>query len=383
LDDQTVELTARQLNRTLLQRQLLLEREPIDVVAAVRRLVGLQAQQAAGPYLALWNRIAGFDPAALDAAFAQHRIVKATLLRITLHAVAVEDHPGFHRLMTPTLRASRLNDRRFTRTGLTSADADASVADVLDFLAEPRTNAEVDAFFAERFPDLPETGIWWALRTYAPLIHAPGPHPWTYGLRPTYRAAPAPPPETELVEEAAAMVDLARRYLAAYGPATAADLAQFSTLYRPRATRAFAALADELVEHRGPEGKPVFDLADASIVDGDTPAPARLLGMWDNALLAHTDRTRLIPADYKSTVIRRNGDVLPMLLVGGYVAGVWRPVAEGIEATSFRRLPRQSWDDLAAEAAALRAMLAEREPLVFSRYGHWWKSIDGAEVKVL
>jgi hypothetical protein len=375
-----VQLTAGQLNRTLLQRQLLLERQPIGVVTAVRRLVGLQAQQPAAPYLALWNRVADFDPAELDTAFAEHRIVKATLLRITLHAVAAEDHATFHRAMVRTLRASRLADKRFTRTGLTSADADASFEDLLAHLTEPRTNAEVDAYFATRFPDMPETGVWWALRTYAPLIHAPGPHPWTYGLRPSYRAAPSTPYQGEAAD---AMAVLARRYLAAYGPATAADLAQFSTLYRPPAKEALPALAEELVQHRGPDGKPLHDLADAAIIEADTPAPPRLLGMWDNALLAHTDRGRLISADYKSTVIRRNGDVLPMVLVDGYVAGVWRALEHGIEVTAFRRLPRRAWDGLTAEADALTPLLADREPLVFGRYGHWWRSIEGAQVKVL
>ncbi len=378
-----MQLTERQLNRTLLRRQLLVERAPVGVVEAVRRLVGLQAQQAAAPYLALWNRIDGFAPAELDAAFAEHRIVKASLLRITLHAVAVEDREVFHAAMTPTLRAARLNDRRFTRTGLTSADADASVDDLLTFLAEPRSNAEVDAFFAERFPALPETGMWWALRTYAPLIHAPGPHPWTYGHRPTYLAAPSPSAPSATIDAEAAMVELARRYLAAYGPATPADLAQFSTLYRPPVKQAFAELTDELVAHTGPDGKPVYDLVGQVIADEDTPVPPRLLGMWDNALLAHTDRGRLIPAEHRATVIRRNGDVLPMLLVDGYVAGVWRPVAEGIEATAFRRLPPAAWEALAAEAADLKALLADREPLVFGRYGHWWKTIEGAQVRLL
>ena len=262
-------------------------------------------------------------------------------MRITLHAVAVEDRAVFQRAVLRTLRAARLNDRRFLRTGLTSADADASVTDLLTYLSEPRSNAELDAFFAERFPDLPETGIWWALRSYAPLIHAPGPSTWTYGHRPSYLAAPVTAPDPAGVEESrgAPMAALARRYLAAYGPANPADLAQFATLYRPPAKQAFADLADELVTYPGPDGKPLADLATAELADTDLPVPPRLLGMWDNALLAHTDRSRLIPPDYRATVIRRNGDVLPTLLVDGYVAGVWRPVEGGIEATAFRRLP--------------------------------------------
>lgn len=375
-----MQLTARQLNRTALHRQLLLDRQPLGVVEAVRHLVALQAQHAASPYLALWNRLAGFDPAELDAAFAEHRIVKASLLRITLHAVAAEDHPALHALMQPTLRASRLGDRRFTRTGLTSTDADASLPEVLAFLGEARTNAEMQVMTAERFGDMSETGLWWALRTYAPLIHAPTGPPWTFGHRPAYRVAPTIPYPGD---RAAAMPALARRYLRAYGPATAADLSQFSTLYRPPAREAFAALADELVQHTGPDGKPIVDLADATIADEDVPAPPRLLGMWDNALLAHADRDRLIPAEVKPLVIRRNGDVLPMVLVDGTVAGIWRPTERGIEVTAFRQLPSAAWDGLAEEAASLAGMLADREPRVFSRYAHWWTSISGTQVRTL
>lgn len=375
-----MQLTARQLNRTTLQRQLLLRREPLDVVTAVRRLVGLQAQQPAAPYLALWNRVADFDPAALDAALAEHRIVKASLLRITLHAVALEDHPVWHRAVARSLRGSRLNDRRFTRTGLTAADADAALEELLGHLSEPRTNADMEAYVTERFPDLPEPGLWWALRTYAPLIHAPGPHPWTFGLRPAYLAAPSRPYEGDAET---AMIELTRRYLAAYGPATAADLALFATLERGPAKQALASLADELVSYTTPAGGSVVDLAGGVIAAEDVEVPPRLLGMWDNALLAHSDRSRLIPPDYRSTVIRRNGDVLPMLLVDGYVAGVWRPVPGGIEATAFHRLPSSAWEGLTAEAAALRQLLAEREPLVFSRYGHWWTTITGVQTKLL
>lgn len=378
-----MQLTARQLNRTLLRRQLLTERAPLGVVDTVRRLVGLQAQQPAAPYLALWNRVVDFDPAELDLAFASHRIVKATLLRITLHAVAAEDRAVLHAAVVATLRAARLNDGRFLRTGLTSADADRSVDDLLTYLAEPRSNAELDVFFAERFPDLPETGIWWALRSYAPLIHAPGPHPWTYGHRPAYLAAPPWAREQEPIEEGVAMVELARRYLAAYGPATPADLAQFATLRRPPAKQAFADLAEELVTHTGPDGKPVCDLAAAGLATEDLPAPPRLLGMWDNVLLAHTDRSRLIPPEHRATVIRRNGDVLPTLVVDGFVAGVWRPVEGGIEATAFRRLSDEDWGGLADEARSLTTLLADREPLVFSRYAHWWSTIEGEQVRVL
>jgi hypothetical protein len=63
-------LTHRRLNRATLGRQLLLRREPLDVRDGAHRVVALQAQEAASPYLALWNRLAPFDPADLDTAFA-------------------------------------------------------------------------------------------------------------------------------------------------------------------------------------------------------------------------------------------------------------------------------------------------------------------------
>ena len=113
-------LTARRLNRATLARQLLLGREPLEMAEAVRRVVALQAQEAASPYLALWNRLAPFDPADLDAAFAGHAVIKATLMRITLHAVAAADYPPFRGAMVESLRAARLHDRRYTQTGLSA-----------------------------------------------------------------------------------------------------------------------------------------------------------------------------------------------------------------------------------------------------------------------
>jgi hypothetical protein len=105
--------------------------------------------------------------------------------------------------------------------------------------------------------------------------------------------------------------------------------------------------------------------------------------MWDSVLLAYDDRSRLIPPAYRRRLIHQNGDVLPSLLVDGLVAGAWRPVEGGIEATAFHRLSKDAWTGLAAEARDLVAFLADRDPAVYRRYGHWWKSMKGAEVRVL
>jgi hypothetical protein len=161
------------------------------------------------------------------------------------------------------------------------------------------------------------------------------------------------------------------------------DLAQFTMLGRGVARDAIAALGDEVVTLEGPDGSTLSDLAGAPIPDGEIPAPARLLPMWDSTLLAYADRSRMIPMEYRKAITRINGDVLPTLLVDGHVAGVWRPVEGGIEATAFHPLPDDAWEELATEAAALGAFLAERDPAVYRRYGHWWASLPRAEVRVL
>lgn len=372
-------LTARRLNRASLGRQLLLRREPLGVVDAVRRVVALQAQEAASPYIALWNRLAAFDPADLDAAFAGHAVVKATLMRITLHAVHADDYPAFHSAMLPSLRAARLHDRRYTGSGLSIADADALLPELLEFAARPRGKAEVEELLAARLGDH-KPRAWWALRTFAPLLHVPGGGPWSFGSRSSFVAAPVRFAAERHQESVRRLV---RRYLEGFGPASAADVAQFTLLTRSVAREALRGMAGELEELQGPDGSELFDVPGAALPAEDTPAPPRLLPMWDSVLLGWFDRGRVIPPDYRRLVARSNGDVLPTLLVDGYVAGVWRPLEGGIQATAFQRLPDQAWTGLAAEAQALLAFLADREPMVYRRYARWWTTLPGAEVRVL
>ena len=368
-------LTARQLNRATLGRQLLLRREALDVVGAVRRVVALQAQEPASPYLALWSRVIGFDPGGLDRALADHAIVKATLMRIALHALDAADYSAFHEAMQPSLRASRLNDRRFTGTGLTAAEADALIPDLLAFSARPRTNADVEAWLAGRPQGPIHERAWWAVRTYGPFIHAPTGGPWSFGLRPSYVAARE---QQRSGDPEAALRVLARRYLEGFGPASVADLAQFGMLQpRTRVSDALASLVADgsAVTLEGPDGSELFDVPGGLLPPEDAPAPPRLLPMWDSVLLAYADRSRIIPPDCRRLVTRNNGDVLPTLLVDGHVAGVWRPLDGGIEATAFHRLPAEAWEGLEAEAAALVVFLAGRDPTVYRRYAHWWDKL--------
>jgi len=375
-------ITARELNRSTLGRQLLLERESLGVADAVRRLVALQAQHAASPYLALWNRLTDFDPADLEAAFAGHEVAKATLMRITLHAVHAGDYQAFREALEPTLRAARLNDNRFRMSGLTVADVHALIPDLLAYADRPRTSADYEAWLEQRL-GATKPGAWWGLRQYAPLQHAPTRAPWSFGSRPAYVAARSRPVLAELDASAAGLQILIKRYLEGFGPASMADVAQFAMVYRPLVKEALQALSGELQRLEGPDGKELYDIPGALRPNEDTPALPRLTAMWDSILLAYADRSRVIPPAYRKLVTRSNGDVLPTLLVDGYVAGVWRPVGGGIEAIAFHRLPEEVWEGLGAEARSLVAFLADREPEVYRRYDYWWRKLPGAEARLL
>jgi hypothetical protein len=374
-----VPLTAGQLNRATLARQLLLDRAQVSVVDAVRQVVAVQAQDPPSVHLALWNRVADLDPAEVHAAFAEHAVVKATLMRITLHAVDAADYPAFQHAMVSSLRASRLADPRFTETGLTASDADAVLPDVLDFTSEPRTNAEVEAWLEARF-GRPLPRAWWALRTFAPVVHAPTGPPWSHGPRPSYLTARTAP---STGDPAPSVQHVVRRYLEGFGPATPQDIGQFSILRMPVVRAALDALRGSVERLEGPDGAELFDVIGRPRPDDSTPAPPRLLGMWDSVLLAYADRGRIVPSEYRTTIFRRNGDVLPTLLVDGYVAGVWRPVDGGIEASAFRDLPARTWKGLAAEAKALEGFLDGRDRNLYRRQANWWASLPDAEVRLL
>jgi hypothetical protein len=393
-----VRLTDRQLNRATLGRQLLLHREPLDVAGAVRRVVAIQAQHPASPYLALWNRVEGFDPAELDRAFADATVVKASLMRVTLHAVHAAELPVLHTAMQPALRGSRLASARFGVGGVSPAQVDALVPEVVAFAREPRTNPELRAWVDARVDGDGER-VWWALRCFAPLRHAPTGGPWSFGPRPSYLAAGTagtvgtgggtsadqggPDTPRDPGDPDAALPVLVRRYLEGFGPASVADVARFTLLPRSLVRRALGTMAGTVVELAGPDGTTLYDVPGGLLPDEATPAPPRLMAMWDSVLLAYADGGRVVPQPYRQLVTRSNGDVLPTLLVDGRVAGVWRPVDGGIEATAFHPLPDDAWAGLATEARGLVPLIAARDPRVYRRYDRWWTALPAADVRVL
>jgi hypothetical protein len=338
-------LTQRELNRATLARQLLLRRDRLSPVRAIERLAGLQAQLPSSPYLALWARLEGFERASLERALARRRVVKALLMRATMHLVSARD--------LPFLDAAVRETRTLVRARGTQPPPDELVQRIVALARErPRTRTEImDALgFHSRMQDVGE------IRTYSWVI-ALGrleqtPESAFYGFRgsPAYEPADhAHPPRDEATAYAI------RRYLTAFGPATRADVSQWSGVPIRDLAGGFERL--RLRALRDDHGRELLDLPRAPLPPGDTPAPPRLLPRWDELLLAHKDRTRVLPDEYRKIVIAKNGDVQQAFLVDGVVAGLWTRDGDRISLEPFAPLPRTTRRELEDEAARLQAWL--------------------------
>ena len=329
-------LTDRDLNRALLARQLLLERERHPVPRAVERLCAIQGQWSPSPYIGLWSRLAGFERDELTRAFERMQVVKATLMRITLHVVSARDFLA----LAPLWRAHRRDE--YERRG---GDADAIQAMIGAALAErPRTHAEL----YELFPDVYD----WRARSLLALVHLPPSGTWRYH-GPTHLTEAERWLGKPLGNPAAGAKLLVERYLSAFGPASQADLLRFAGLRVKDVKPGLDALASRLVRYRSDDGRVLLDLDGAPLPPPDTPAPVRFLPKWDSTLLAYDRRTRILPAEYQKAVIRKNGDVQQTFLVDSVVAGLWRLHRGRVELEPFAPLRPRVRRELEEEGAAL------------------------------
>jgi len=333
-------LTVRELNRALLARQLLLQRERLPVPRAVERLCAIQGQWSPSPYIGLWSRIEGFERDELTRAFEQRQVVKATLMRITLHVVSARDFLA----LAPVWSEQRREE--FERSGLDVAALEASLRAAL--AGGQRTHTEL-------YSELPEVYTW-RVRSLVPLVHVPPSGLWRYH-------GPTPLTEAErwlkkpLGEAAAGAALLAERYLSAFGPASQSDLLRFAGVRVKDVRPGLDALEPRLVHYRGEDGRVLLDLDGAPLPGADVPAPVRFLPKWDSTILAYDRRERILPGEYAKIVIKKNGDVIPTFLIDGRVAGAWdvqrKKDAATLVLTPFKPVPRATKRELAEEAERL------------------------------
>jgi hypothetical protein len=347
-------LTQRELNRALLARQLLLRRARLSLPRAVERLGALQAQWPPSPYVALWSRIEGFRQEQLMRALERRTLVKATLMRTTLHLVSARDYLSYAGLVRGG--ALRARERRAVREGFRE-DVERHVPRVLELTsAAPRSRPEILAALGLpklRTDDRRGWMVWHLLAARAELVHSPESSVWRWNTAGA-KFAPAPAWLGRVAgngDEAA--THLVRRYLAAFGPATRADLAQWTGLAVSVLEPGLSRLL--LRRFRDEHGRELIDLPRLPLPPGDTPAPIRFLPMWDSVLLAHDDRSRILPDEYRRTVIANNGDVRQTFLVDGFVAGTWKLEGGRVQVEPFERLPTGVARELEREAARLAA----------------------------
>jgi hypothetical protein len=341
-------LTIRELNRATLARQLLLERRKLAPLAAIERLAGLQAQWPPSPYIGLWSRLVGFKRETLERAVRSGAVVKPTVMRGTLHLITTRDYPIFW-------TALRDMPTWYDETHL--ARAQQALAGALELAAGgPVTHKEGLAYLEHEHgvvDDLERRRIFHALRRRAHLLHAPDSALWRGRPSAVFHLYPEPEP----LDLLAARTELVRRYLGAFGPSTRADIADWSGLRVADFTDALEAL-EPLRRFRDENGRELLDLPRAPLPPADRPAPVRFLPKWDNTLLAHADRRRVLPEELRKTVIAKNGDVTQTFLVDGMVAGSWSYDKRGtVTLEPFAPLPRAVRRDVDAELSSLEAWL--------------------------
>jgi hypothetical protein len=337
-------LTVRELNRATLRRQLLLQRKLLAPKAVIERLVGMQAQWPSAPYVGVWTRTRSFRRESLERELASGSVVKATVIRQTLHLVTRRDYGLFRAAMSETnfpwetSQAKRLapSVRAFAAAGpVTTAEA----------LAHLEREHGLTGLAARR--------AWRAARVRAHLMHHHETALWR--ARPEGRFVAIDEPELHDPTEARA--EIIGRYLAAFGPASRRDIVAWTMMHVPEIQRALDRL-EPLRRFRDEQGRELFDVPRASLPDPETPAPVRFLPKWDNVLLAFADRTRVLPEEYRKRVIRMNGDVAQAFLVDGFVAGTWRVEKGRVVLDSFATLSRPVRRELDDEAERLAAFLA-------------------------
>ncbi|MET7438397.1 winged helix DNA-binding domain-containing protein [Streptomyces sp. NPDC004082] len=356
-------LGARALNRATLDRQLLLRRSMLGAKDAVGHLLGLQAQNVKPPYYALAARLADFAPEDLSRLMAGREVARIVTMRSTIHTHTADDCLT----LRPLVQAARDRELNNFRKGLVGVDLDRLAAVGRELVeAEPRTMKQLREVLSAQWPDADPTALAIAARCRLPLVQVTPRGLWgrsgqvalttaeSWFGRP---AAPVPAPDATVL-----------RYLAAFGPASVKDMQTWAGLTRLR--EVFERLRPGLVTFRDENGVELFDLPDAPRPDADTPAPPRFLPEFDNLLLSHADRSRVVPADLKGRTWRGN-QAYCTLLVDGFLAGVWRQQGETLTIEPFVPLTGAQRDEVVREAEQmLRVMSGEGAGAHDVRFGN-------------
>ena len=356
LREQVLDRTS--LNRALLARQMLLERRRMTAPAAIEHLVGMQAQAPNLPYVGLWSRLRDFCTDELSRLVESREAVRLSLMRNTIHLVTRRDAFGIKPLFMRLGARGFLHGSPWGRQ-LGEADMDPIARAGTEIMGEkPRTIADLAKQLGRRFPGRDSVAMAYGVRYMVPLVFTPPRGVWGgKGLvtLTTFESWLGGPPGPAFADE-----DFVLRYLAAFGPASVADMRAWAGLaMRP----VFERLRPRLRTFRDPEGRELFDLPRAPRPPADVGPPVRLLPDYDNLLLAHADRTRIMAPGRHLGLFSSNGIMKGSVLVDGFVRGAWIPTTAGDTTTMLvtpfeKPMSRRDTHDVEAEARRLLEFLA-------------------------
>ncbi|WP_338886182.1 winged helix DNA-binding domain-containing protein [Rhodococcus sovatensis] len=351
-------LSNRAVGVATLARQHLLERAEMPAESMVGHLLGMQAQAPFPPYFGLWSRIVAFRAEELAGLIENARVVRIVLMRGTVHLVTAADAAFLRPLVQPILDADlRTNTQH--RQALAGVDA-ATVAVIgRELFADgPLGHSELGESLARRFPDASPSSLVHAVRNLIPLVQVPPRAVW--GKSGHVRLMPLEKWTGVDVETNPSPERMLLRYLAAFGPASVADAQSWSGL--TRLGEVMERVRPQLITFTSESGAELFDLPDASRPELDTRMPVRIIAAFDNLLLSHADRSRVITADSRAKLFTRNGVFPPVVLVDGQVAGEVKLTREKarslITVVPYRRLSKAHQATVAAEARRMSKFAA-------------------------
>jgi len=323
-------ISDRALNRALLERQLLLRRHDDPARNAIEHLVGMQAQAPRAPYVALWSRLEHFHPDELAGLVTRREVVRMPLMRATIHLVTAQDASVLRPIVHPALTRS-FQSSPFGRA-LRGIDLDQVIAAGRLLLTTPLTRAELAHELSRRWPDYDPLSLAYAVTSLLPVVQVPPRGTWGKQSPATWIAVAA------LLKESApgdggTLDSVILRYLEAFGPATARDIATWSGL--SGIGTVLESLRPRLRTFHNEKGNELFDVDGAPLPDPDTPAPPRFLPEYDNVLLSHANRSRVIEGNRKPPLAAGSGATMGTLLIDGFMRAIWKVDKSEDRATLF------------------------------------------------
>jgi hypothetical protein len=338
-------LSLKELNRATLALKLLLEREPVSPIEVIEHLVGMQAQWPQSPYIGIWTRTTDFSRADLERELVAGNVLKANLMRMTLHLVSKRDY-GLMRAM--------LSESNHMEAWANSQLVAPGVRELA--LSRPITNADAIEL-VEREYGL--TGwdariAWRGARQRAHILHHHETALWSG--RPEGRFIAVSEPDE--IDPLIARAEILRRFIAAFGPVSNRDIDQWAMMRMPQIRPALDVI-EPLRRFKDERGRTLIDVQEGPLPSADVSAPVRFLPKWDNILLAYADRKRVLPEPYRTVVIKKNGDVAATFLVDGFVAGTWRVEKRHVVTSTFEPITKSQQREVDQEAARLEAFVSE------------------------